>query len=93
MADYQSQSTGSPSSISQHAALAALKNCEPDIAAVVKKLIARKDAGMAELKLFLDSKFQIQKVHFISGLISMDVWENLLVICKFALRKISVMFY
>lgn len=50
MADYQSQSTGSPSSISQHAAMAAIKNCEPDIADVVKKLIARKDAGLAELK-------------------------------------------
>ncbi|MDG0816939.1 pyridoxal phosphate-dependent aminotransferase [Bdellovibrio svalbardensis] len=48
MADYQSQSTGSPSSISQHAAVAALKNCEPDIAEVVKKLIARKDSGLAE---------------------------------------------
>ncbi|HEX7675394.1 MAG TPA: pyridoxal phosphate-dependent aminotransferase [Bdellovibrio sp.] len=46
MADYQSQSTGSPSSISQHAALAALKNCEPDIAEVVRKLIARKNSGI-----------------------------------------------
>jgi aspartate aminotransferase len=49
MGDYQSQSTGSPSSISQHAALAALKNCEPDIASVVKKLIARKESGLSEL--------------------------------------------
>lgn len=49
MADYQSQSTGSPSSISQHAAMAALKNCEPDIAQVVKNLIARKNAGLADL--------------------------------------------
>ena len=50
MADYQSQSTGSPSSISQHAAMAGLKNCEPDIADVVKKLIQRKDAGLKELQ-------------------------------------------
>lgn len=49
MADYQSQSTGSPSSISQHALMAALKAGEVDIAEVVKKLIARKDAGMKEL--------------------------------------------
>lgn len=48
MADYQSQSTGSPSSISQHAAAAAIMNCEPDIAAVVQKLILRKDAGLRE---------------------------------------------
>ncbi|QDK36655.1 pyridoxal phosphate-dependent aminotransferase [Bdellovibrio sp. NC01] len=48
MADYQSQSTGSPSSISQHAALAALKDCEPDIAEVVKKLIQRRDSGVTE---------------------------------------------
>lgn len=50
MADYQSQSTGSPSSISQHAAMAGIKHCEPDIAEVVKKLIVRKDAGLAELR-------------------------------------------
>lgn len=49
MGDYQSQSTGSPSSISQHAALAALKNCEPDIASVVRKLITRKESGLSEL--------------------------------------------
>lgn len=49
MADYQSQSTGSPSSISQHALLAALKNSEPDIAEVVRKLVLRKNAGMNEL--------------------------------------------
>jgi aspartate aminotransferase len=50
MADYQSQSTGSPSSIAQHAALAAIQNCDPDIAAVVKKLIHRAEAGMKEFK-------------------------------------------
>jgi aspartate aminotransferase len=46
MGDYQSQSTGSPSSISQYAALAAIKHTEPDIAAVVKTLIQRKSAAM-----------------------------------------------
>ncbi len=49
MADYQSQSTGSPSSIAQHAALAGIKKSEADIAAVVKKLIARSEAGLKEL--------------------------------------------
>lgn len=49
MADYQSQSTGSPSSISQHALLAGLKTSEGDIADVVRKLIARKNSGMKEL--------------------------------------------
>lgn len=49
MADYQSQSTGSPSSISQHALLAGLKSSEADIAEVVAKLIARKNAGLKEL--------------------------------------------
>lgn len=49
MADYQSQSTGSPSSISQHALLNALKTSENDIADVVRKLIARKTSGMKEL--------------------------------------------
>lgn len=46
MGDYQSQSTGSPSSISQYAALAAIKNCEPDILNVVKKLTARREFGV-----------------------------------------------
>lgn len=50
MGDYQSQSTGSPSSISQYAALAALKHSDPDIAAVVKTLVQRKTAAMAEFK-------------------------------------------
>lgn len=49
MADYQSQSTGSPSSISQHALLAGLKNSEAEIAEVVEKLVARKDSGLKEL--------------------------------------------
>jgi aspartate aminotransferase len=50
MGDYQSQSTGSPSSISQYAALAAIKNCDPDIDAVVKTLIQRKEFAMNEFK-------------------------------------------
>lgn len=49
MADYQSQSTGSPSSISQHALLAGLKVSEADISEVVNKLISRKESGMKEL--------------------------------------------
>ncbi|MGZ3748977.1 MAG: aminotransferase class I/II-fold pyridoxal phosphate-dependent enzyme, partial [Pseudobdellovibrionaceae bacterium] len=50
MGDYQSQSTGSPSSISQYAALAALKHSEPDIAEVVKVLVRRKATAMTEFK-------------------------------------------
>lgn len=50
MADYQSQSTGSPSSISQHALLAAIKTSQADIQEVVKKLIARKKSGMEAFK-------------------------------------------
>lgn len=49
MADYQSQSTGSPSSISQYALLHGLKSSEGDIANVVSKLIHRKQAGLKEL--------------------------------------------
>ncbi|MNJ92672.1 Aspartate aminotransferase [compost metagenome] len=50
MADYQSQATGSASSISQHAAVAALKNCEPDIKEVVQKLRHRSESAMAEFQ-------------------------------------------
>lgn len=50
MGDYQSQSTGSPSSISQYAAIAAIKSSEPDIEAVVQTLIKRKTAAMEEFK-------------------------------------------
>lgn len=50
MADYQSQSTGSPSSISQHALLSALKNCEPDIEQVVNTLVSRKISGLKALR-------------------------------------------
>jgi aspartate aminotransferase len=46
MADYQSQSTGSPSSISQYALLAAIENSEAEILEVNQKLIARKKFGM-----------------------------------------------
>jgi aspartate aminotransferase len=50
MGDYQSQSTGSASSISQYAALAAIKNSESEIAEVVKTLIKRKEFAMKEFK-------------------------------------------
>ncbi|KYG69451.1 aspartate aminotransferase [Bdellovibrio bacteriovorus] len=50
MADYQSQSTGSPSSISQHALLAGLRTSESDINGVVEKLISRKVSGLKELQ-------------------------------------------
>lgn len=50
MADYQSQSTGSPSSIAQYALQVGLQKCEPDIANVVKLLVKRKNFGMNEFK-------------------------------------------
>lgn len=50
MADYQSQSTGSPSSIAQYAVEKAILNCEPDIEEVNGKLEQRKQAGLLALK-------------------------------------------
>ncbi len=50
MADYQSQSTGSASSISQHAVLAALTDCSKDIEAVNVKLAQRKNLALQEFK-------------------------------------------
>lgn len=50
MADYQSQATSSASSISQRAALAAIENCDGDIARSVEMLKSRLAAAMSELK-------------------------------------------
>lgn len=49
MGDYQSQSTGAPSSISQAAALAAIKGGEKDIGDAVKLLVKRRQTAMAAL--------------------------------------------
>lgn len=49
MSDYQSQATGSASSISQYAVEVALRQCEPDIAEVVKTLSRRRESGMKAL--------------------------------------------
>ncbi len=49
MADYQSQSTGSASSISQHAVLTALAHCDSDIEETNKTLLDRKQKAMKEL--------------------------------------------
>lgn len=49
MADYQSQSTGAASSISQHAVLTALTECDADIEATNKVLLDRKQNAMKEL--------------------------------------------
>lgn len=49
MGDYQSQATGAPSSIAQHALLAALKGCEDDITNTIKLLVNRKKVFMSEL--------------------------------------------
>lgn len=48
--DYQSQSTGAPSSISQHALKAAIENCEDDIAKTVQLLISRKNVALQSAK-------------------------------------------
>lgn len=50
MGDYQSQSTGAPSSIAQHAALAALKNCDPDVKNTVDLLTRRREMVLTEFK-------------------------------------------
>ena len=50
MADYQSQSTGSASSISQHAVLSALNECDSDIEKVNEKLSHRKQLALSEFK-------------------------------------------
>lgn len=49
MADYQSQSTGAASSISQNAVLAALTYCDADVEETNKTLLARKVNAMKEL--------------------------------------------
>ncbi|MFN8847606.1 MAG: pyridoxal phosphate-dependent aminotransferase [Bdellovibrionales bacterium] len=49
MADYQSQATGAPSSIAQHALKAAIEKCEPDIANTIKLLKNRKQAALTGL--------------------------------------------
>lgn len=49
MGDYQSQATGAPSSIAQHALKAALEKCEPDILNTVEMLKKRKLAAMKGL--------------------------------------------
>ncbi len=49
MGDYQSQATGAPSSIAQHALIAALKNGETDIKKTILLLQKRKEVFMKEL--------------------------------------------
>jgi len=50
MGDYQSQTTGAPSSIAQHALQAAIPNCDQDIKAVIDLLRKRKTAALDEFK-------------------------------------------
>ncbi len=50
MGDYQSQTTGAPSSIAQHALMAAIPNCDKDIAQVREILKKRKVTAMNEFK-------------------------------------------
>lgn len=50
MGDYQSQTTGAPSSIAQHALLTAIKSCDEDIRQVVQKLMKRKEIALSEFK-------------------------------------------
>lgn len=56
MGDYQSQATGSPSSISQNAALAALNNSESEINNVVQTLIKRKKSAIEAFKIIPEFK-------------------------------------
>lgn len=50
MGDYQSQATGAPSSISQAAALAAVKDSEKAIAEAVQLLKTRRESGLKALR-------------------------------------------
>lgn len=50
MADYQSQSTSSACSISQKAALAAIKNCDPDVVKANEMLKGRLESALETLK-------------------------------------------
>lgn len=56
MADYQSQTTGSASSIAQHALQKAIPNCENDIKQVNQTLIQRKTKAMAALSAIKEFK-------------------------------------
>jgi aspartate aminotransferase len=59
MGDYQSQSTGSPSSISQYAAQVALTDCEKNIEQVVHVLLERKNLAIEEFKMVPELKLYI----------------------------------
>lgn len=61
MADYQSQSTGSASSIAQYALEKAIPACEKDIAQVNKSLVERKNKAMAALSSI--KQFKITEPH------------------------------
>ncbi|MCX7977522.1 MAG: pyridoxal phosphate-dependent aminotransferase [Bdellovibrionaceae bacterium] len=50
MGDYQSQTTGAPSSIAQYAALAAIQACDGDIGRVVETLKQRKHQALRQLR-------------------------------------------
>lgn len=49
MSDYQSQATSAPSTIAQHAAIAAIKYGDDEIVGVLETLIKRRDIGVEEL--------------------------------------------
>ena len=57
MGDYQSQATGAPSSIAQHAAIAAIEKCEPDIAKTIGLLRKRKAVAMESIQKIPGLKF------------------------------------
>lgn len=50
MADFQSQSTGAPCSISQRAAWSAIQNCDSDIAKAAKMLQERRDFAVNKMR-------------------------------------------
>lgn len=64
MADYQSQSTGSPSSIAQFALKTALEQCEGDLAETVSRLLRRRDIGLNHLRSVPEFQTQVPQGAF-----------------------------
>ncbi len=69
MGDYQSQATGAPSSIAQHALVSALKKGESDIQKTIQLLVHRKNIFMSEL-------YKIPKVHVYEPTGAFYIWMD-----------------
>lgn len=70
MGDFQSQSTGCPSSIAQAAAEAAIKSMDADLPQTKKLLLERK-------KLFEDLLSKIPEISFVSAMGAFYIWLNI----------------